>query len=75
VLKDRKPMDDTAAILWGLVFGSIGMGYIIYGRKQRSGIALLSGVVLFILPYFVSNVILMILIAIILMALPYFLKN
>jgi hypothetical protein len=68
-------MDDTAAILWGLVFGSIGMGYIIYGRKQRSGIVLLSGVVLCVLPYFVSNVFLMILIAIILMALPYFLKN
>ena len=68
-------MDDTAAILWGVVFGSIGMGYIIYGRKQRRGIVLLSGVVLFFLPYFVSNVFLMILIAIILMALPYLLKN
>ncbi len=67
-------MDNTAAIMWGVLFGSIGMGYLIYGRKQRRGIALLSGVVLCVFPYFVSNVFLMILIAVILMALPYFLK-
>jgi hypothetical protein len=67
-------MDNTASIMWGVLFGSIGMGYLIYGRKQRRGIALLSGVVLCIFPYFVSNAFLMILIAFILMALPYFLK-
>jgi len=67
-------MDNAASIMWGVLFGSIGMGYLIYGRKQRRGIALLSGVLLCIFPYFVSNVFLMILTAIILMALPYFLK-
>ena len=67
-------MDNTASIMWGVLFGSIGMGYLIYGRKQRRGIALLSGVVLCVFPYFVSNVFLMILIAISLMALPYFLR-
>jgi hypothetical protein len=67
-------MDNAASIMWGVLFGSIGMGYLIYGRKQRRGIALLSGVLLCIFPYFVSNVFLMILTAVILMALPYFLK-
>jgi len=67
-------MDNAASIMWGVLFGSIGMGYLIYGRKQRRGIALLSGVLLCIFPYFVANVFLMILTAIILMALPYFLK-
>ena len=67
-------MGDTASIMWGVLLGSIGMGYLIYGRKQRRGIALLSGIALCVFPYFVSNVFLMILIAIILMALPYFLR-
>ena len=67
-------MDNAASIMWGVLFGSIGMGYLIYGRKQRRGIALLSGVLLCIFPYFVANAFLMILTAIILMALPYFLK-
>jgi hypothetical protein len=67
-------MDNTAAIMWGVLFGSIGIAYLIYGRKQRRGIALLSGVALCVLPYLVSNVFLMILIAITLMALPHFLR-
>jgi hypothetical protein len=61
--------------MWGVLFGSIGMGYLIYGRKQRRGMALLSGIGLCVLPYFVPNVFLMILVAVILMGLPYFYKN
>lgn len=60
--------------MWGVLFGSIGMGYFIYGKKQRRGIALLSGVVLCAFPYFIANILLMILIGIIFMALPYFVK-
>jgi hypothetical protein len=67
-------MDSTTLIMWGVLFGSIGLGYLVYGRRQRRGIALLSGVVLCAFPYVVSNVFLMILIAIIFMALPFFIK-
>lgn len=67
-------MDNPASIMWGVLFGSIGMGYLIYGRKQRRGIALLSGVMLCVFPYFVSNVFLMIFVALGLMLLPYFLR-
>ena len=67
-------MDNTTTIMWGLLFGSIGMGYLIYGKKQRRGIALLSGVVLCAFPYFISNVFLMILIGVVVMALPYFVR-
>jgi hypothetical protein len=27
-------MDNSAPLLWGILFGSIGMGYFIYGKKQ-----------------------------------------
>jgi choline-glycine betaine transporter len=67
-------MDSTTSIMWGVLFGSIGMGYLIYGKKQQRGIALLSGVILCAFPYFVPNVYLMILIGIVVMALPYFLR-
>jgi hypothetical protein len=39
-------VDTSTAIMFGMLFGAIGFGYIIYGRKQRRGIALLSGVLL-----------------------------
>jgi hypothetical protein len=67
-------MDSTTSIMWVILFGSIGMGYLIYGKKQRRGIALLSGIALCAFPYFVSNVFLIILIGIVLMALPYFVR-
>ncbi|MEE8329259.1 MAG: hypothetical protein V3R54_04945 [Thermodesulfovibrionia bacterium] len=67
-------MDSTSSIMWGVLFGSIGMGYIIYGRKQRRGLVLLSGIVLCAFPYFVSNVFLMIFFGIVLMAFPYFIR-
>ena len=47
---------DTTLIFTGLIFGSIGMGYILYGRKQANMIALLAGVGLCIFPYFISSI-------------------
>lgn len=64
----------TSALFLGVLFGSIGMGYIVYGKKQRNGVALLSGIGLCAFPYFVPNVFLLILIAVVLMALPFFIR-
>jgi len=65
---------DTSSLLWGLLFGSIGLGFLIYGRKQRAVVPLLCGLALMIFPYFVSNTILLITVGIVLMAVPYFLR-
>jgi len=67
-------MGSSASIIWGILFGSIGIGYFIYGKKQQRGVALLSGVGLIAFPYFVSNIFLIILIGIVLMALPFFIR-
>jgi len=67
------PMD-TASLLWGLVFGSIGFGFLIYGRKQRAVVPLICGLGLIVFPYFVSNTVLLITIGIVLIAIPYFLR-
>ncbi|MBU2530365.1 MAG: hypothetical protein KKD35_04935 [Elusimicrobia bacterium] len=63
------------ALFWGMLFGCIGMGYIMYGRKQTNGIALVSGIVFCGFPYFVSNWILMLLVGAIIMAIPFFIKQ
>ena len=64
-------MDYTQFIL-GMLFGAIGMGYIVYGRKQMNGVALIAGIGLCAFPYFVSNLWLTIAIGAALMALPRF---
>ncbi len=64
----------TSSLLWGLLFGSIGLGFVIYGRKQRAVVPLLSGLGLMVFPYFVSNNILLVVIGVLLMAMPYFFR-
>ena len=67
-------METSTSLFLGVLFGSIGLGYIVYGKKQHKGIALLSGVGLCALPYLISSVLLVILAAIVLMVLPFLMK-
>jgi hypothetical protein len=62
-------------MFFGFLFGAIGAGYIVYGRKQRRGIALLCGITLCVFPYFFDNAYLIIGIAIVLMAAPFFVRD
>ena len=65
---------DTASLLWGLLFGSVGLGYFIYGKNQKALVPALCGVVLMIFPYFVSSILLMVVVGLGLMAVPYFVR-
>ena len=67
-------MDNTASLIWGLIFGSIGLGYFIYGKKQKRGVPFASGISLMVFPYFVSNSYLLVIIGVALLALPYFFR-
>ena len=66
---------DTSLLLWGLIFGSIGFGFFIYGKKQQEIVPLLCGLALMIFPYFVSNVIILVVVGVALMAIPYFARS
>ena len=65
----------TGVLLWGLLFGSIGLGYFIYGKKQRAVVPLVCGLALMVFPYFVPNTILLVGIGVLLTAIPYFLRR
>lgn len=67
-------MSDTSSLLWGLLFGSIGLGFFIYGKKQNAPVALFSGIGLMVFPYFVTNTWLIVITGGALMALPYFVQ-
>ncbi len=59
---------DTSTIMWGLLFGSIGVGFFVYGKKQKAMTPLFCGVGLMIAPYFTSNVYILVLSGIVLIA-------
>ena len=67
-------MDFTAKIMLSLLFGSIGSGYFVYGRKQSNLIALLAGLALCVFPYFISSGWLMIVVGLVLVAVPFFIR-
>jgi hypothetical protein len=64
-------MDFGTTMIFSILFGSIGMGCFVYGKKQQAALPLLAGIGLCIFPYFVSNVYIMVLVGIILIVLPW----
>lgn len=65
---------DTGTWMWGLLFGSIGLGFFVYGKKQRRAVPLIAGLALMAFPYFVTNPYAIVGIGVVLMALPYFVR-
>jgi hypothetical protein len=65
-------LGSTAVMMWGMLFGSIGVGFCIYGRKQKAVVPLCVGVALCVFPYFIANVYVLVLVGVALMAIPYF---
>ena len=56
------------------MFSSIGLGFFLYGRKQRAVVPLVCGLVLMVFPYFVPNPVAVVAIGIVLTAVPYFFR-
>jgi len=65
---------DMSTLMWSLIFGSIGFGFFIYGKKQKAIIPLFCGIGLMVIPYFFSNIFILVLSGIVLIALPYFIR-
>lgn len=65
----------TATLLWGMLFGSIGTGYFIYGKKQQKYMPLLSGLGLIAYTFVITNPVEIVGIGAVLMALPYFIRR
>jgi len=67
-------LGSTAVLLWGLLFGSIGFGFFLYGKKQKAVVPLITGIVLCVVPYFIADVYALVIVGVILMAIPYFVR-
>jgi len=65
---------NSTIIFWEMLFGAIGLGFFSYGKKQRAIVPLVTGVGLFIFPYFVSNLYLLVILGVALILLPYFVR-
>ena len=66
---------NPSTLFWGVIFGSLGFGYFVYGKKQGVFVPLLSGIGLIVLPYLVANVIVLVCTCVVLAALPWVIKR
>lgn len=65
----------TATLLWGLLFGSLGAGYALYGKTQRALLPFLCGLALMVLPYVVDHTMLLVAIGAALAAIPFVVRD
>lgn len=65
---------NTTVLLLGVVFSSIGLGYFVFGKKQKNMVVLVSGIILMLYPYFIENIFFMLIIGVALIFLPKFIK-
>lgn len=61
----------AAGMFAGVIFGSIGVGYFMYGRRQTRPVHLACGITLAVFPWFVTNLVALIGIGIALIAAPF----
>ena len=66
---------DSAALVWGMLFGAFGMGYFVYGKRQGRAVPLIAGIVLSVLPFFVSDTLALVLIGLATAAAPVLLRG
>jgi len=67
-------MTDSSMMLWSVLFGGIGMGYFLYGKKQKAIVPLCVGIALFVFPYFVPSLMMLLIVGCVLVMIPYFIK-
>ena len=64
----------TSLLVLGVIFGSVGLGYFLCGKKQRAVVPLVSGLALMVVPYFISNTVVLVVVGVVISAIPYFVR-
>jgi hypothetical protein len=65
---------NATQLLLSVIFSSIGLGYFLYGKKQKMTVPLVCGLALMLFTYFIDSTAMISIIGIILSILPYFLR-
>jgi hypothetical protein len=66
--------NSNLGLLVYVLFGAFGLGYFVYGKRQKKFVPLFCGVGLMIYPYFISNAALLVIIGFVLLGIPYFVR-
>ncbi|MEG1273682.1 MAG: amino acid transport protein [Acinetobacter sp.] len=65
---------NTTQLLLGLIFSSIGLGYFLYGKKQKKVVPLVCGLLLMVYSYFIDSTLWLSALGVLLSLFPYFIR-
>ncbi|WP_445404658.1 amino acid transport protein [Acinetobacter vivianii] len=65
---------NATQLFLSVIFSSIGLGYFLYGKKQKMTVPLICGLVLMLFTYFIDSTAIISIIGVILSVVPYFLR-
>ncbi len=65
----------ASALLWGLLFGSVGLALFVYGKKQGAIVPLVCGLLLLVIPYVLPNTVLLVIVGAALVATPFVIRR
>ena len=67
-------MDMGTTLLVSVLFSALGAGYVMYGKKQRQIVPVLTGLALCVYPYVLSNGYAIVVVGVLLTAVPWLLR-
>jgi len=62
-------------LFFGIVFGAIGSGYLLYAKREFSAAFAVTGFLLIVYPYFLSNAVAILLVGALLVATPFVVRK
>ena len=65
---------NTTQLLLGLIFSFIGLGYFLYGKKQKKMVPLVCGLLLMVYYYFIDTTLWLSGLGVLLSLFPYFIR-
>jgi hypothetical protein len=66
---------DSTSLMLSMLFGTFGMGFLMYGKKAGQMVPILVGLALMVLPYFIANTIALLIVCCSLTAVPFVLRE
>ena len=66
---------DSTTLLLSMLFGSIGVGYVMYAKNAAKWVPAAAGAGLIVLPYVISGAAGMVVVCLLLMALPFVIRE
>ena len=65
---------DMTSLMFSMLFGAAGMGYMMYGKSMSALVPIGAGLGLMIVPYLISNLIVLSVVGVGLMAVPFVIR-